>query len=228
MSTIELPYTTELLGGMFAVAQHASKDDVTPIITVVKVCPRFFVATNRHTAGRWEHTTEAEAGPVTAEGVLVNDPDAVVMVPRKAAEWLAKQTPKVLGVLDPARVSEPPYVVVFTPESVTIKYAGPEGQVLAVTRFEPVEGRFPPVERLILEVIVGCVPEDVLPVVSLRLEFLEMFIRGAKRTLYREAPMRFRLTKTENPGKPGPVVITFAGRFVGLLQPNLIVNGKEW
>jgi hypothetical protein len=224
MSTIELPYTAELLDGMFAVAQHASKDNATPIITMVKVCPRFFVATNRYTVGRWEHNTEAEVGPVTAEGVLVNDPDAVVLIPRKAAEWLAKQTPKVLGVTDPRLVAGSSYVVVFTPESVTIKWAGPEGEVLAVTRFEVVTGNFPPVERLIPEVTAEYAPEDILPVVSLNPAHLEMFIRGAKRTLYREAPMRFRLTKTENPSKPGPVVITFADRFVGLLQPNLLTR----
>lgn len=224
MSTIELPYTTELLDGMFAVAQHASKDTYAPAICTVKVSPQFFVATNRYTVGRWEHNTEAEAGPVTAEGVLVNDPDAVVLIPRKAAEWLAKQTPKVLGVLDPARVSESPYVVVFTPESVMVKYAGSEGQVLATTRFGQVVGNFPPVERLLPETTDAPTREDILPVVSLKPEFLEMFIRGAKRTVEREAPMRFRLTKTDNPSKPGPVVITFADRFVGLLQPNILTR----
>lgn len=224
MSTIELPYTAEMLSGMFAVAQHTTKDDVTPAIHAVKVTPRFFVATNRYTVGRWEHNTEADAGPLTAEGVLVNDPDAVVLVPRKAAEWLAKQLPKVLGVEDPRNLSESPYVVVFTPESVTVKWAGNDGAILAVTRFEVVVGNFPPVERLFPEVRSSDRLDDFMPVVSLKPEFLEMFIRGAKRTVVREAPMRFQLQKSDNPNKPGPVLITFADRFTGLLQPNILLR----
>ena len=199
--TVTLPYTSAILAGAYAVALHTSKDDVTPIICTVRVSPRYFMATDRYSVGRFEHTPEGDDGEA-------------VMVPRAAMEWLTKQSPKALGKVQ--RDSMADVRVTFTSESVTLE----EGeQTLAVQRFAPVAGTFPPVGRL----VDGAEAATDGAAVNLNPRFMERFTKGAARVLEPHGALRMEFTKTANPDKPGPVIFSF-GAFKGLLQPNLILR----
>lgn len=191
---VTLPYSAELLNGMFATALHAAKNDVTAVINAVQVGPRYFTGTDRYTVGQWEHSTEDTEGPT-------------VLIPRPAAEWVAKQSPKLVG----------PHaaLIVFAAESVTILDADLE--TLAVTRFQAVQGNFPPVGRLFTDMKLA----ELSAPVRISPDHMDKFTKGCKKTSTVHAPFQMQATKTDNPNKPGPVLITFAGHFTGLLQPNL-------
>ena len=211
LDTITLPYSQATLGGMFAVALHSSKDDVTPVIESVRVTAHTFLATDRFSVGEWTHTPETSDTATS---------DVAVLIPRSAAEWLAKQGAKGLG-FGPrdTLLLESGLVVVFARDSITIQWAE-SGQVLAVTRFAEVKGNFPPVERILAGAVAA---EDAPSAISLKPAFVEKFTKGAAKTLEREGAFTMRFTKTENPSKPGPVIFEFA-QFRGLLQPNLILK----
>ena len=211
LDTITIPYSQATLGGIFAVALHSSKDDVTPVVCTVKVSTHTFLATDRYSIGEWTHTPEASATPTS---------DVALLIPRSAAEWLAKQGAKALGFIPrDARMLEEGAVIVFSRDSITIQWAE-SGQVLAVTRFAEVKGNFPPVGRLLAGAVAA---EDAPSAISLKPAFIERFTKGAAKTLEREAALTMRFTKTANPSKPGPVIFEFA-RFRGLLQPNLLLR----
>ena len=211
LDTITVPYSQATLGGMFAVALHSSKDDVTPVICAVKVSTHTFLATDRYSIGEWTHTPEASDTAAS---------DLALLIPRSAAEWLAKQSPKVLG-FGPrdTLLLESGLVVVFARDSITIQWET-SGTVLAVTRFAEVKGNFPPVGRLLANAVAA---EDAPSAISLKPASIEKFTKGAAKTLEREGAFTMRFTKTENPNKPGPVIFEFA-KFRGLLQPNLLLR----
>jgi len=215
LDTITIPYSQATLGGMYAVALHSSKDDVTPVICTVRVTDRTFIATDRYSIGEWTHTPEASD---TADSTPASD--LVLLIPRSAAEWLAKQSPKVLGFGPRDTILlESGLVVVFARDSITIQWET-SGTVLAVTRFAEVGGNFPPVARLLSGAVAA---EDAPSAISLKPAFVEKFTKGAAKTLEREAALTMRFTKTESPSKPGPVIFEFA-QFRGLLQPNLMLR----
>lgn len=207
MTEIRFDYSEKMQGGLFAVAQHASKGKDAGILNAVKVTPTVFVATNRYTVGEFTHTEGTDAGDVS------------VLIPRSAAEWLAKQTPKAVGF--PSGLVAGAASVVVTPTSITIRWNGDEGQVIAVTNFPSVTGNFPPVQRLFPSESNPVKPwSGDSPVVRLNPEFLEFFTRGAKRIDKGES-ITFTLQGSDNPHKPGPVLVEL-GAFRGLIQPNLL------
>ena len=211
LDTITIPYSQATLGGMYAVALHSSKDDVTPVICAVRVNAHTFLATDRFSVGEWTHTPEASDTPTS---------DVALLIPRSASEWLAKQSAKALGFIPrDARMLAEGVVIVFSRDSITIQWAE-SGQVLAVTRFAEVKGNFPPVERILAGAVAA---EDAPSAISLKPAFVEKFTKGAAKTLEREGTFTMRFTKTEKPNKPGPVIFEFA-QFRGLLQPNLILK----
>ena len=212
--TVTIPYSQATLGGMYAVALHSSKDDVTPVICAVKVSTHTFLATDRYSVGEWTHTPEASD---IADSTPASD--LALLIPRSAAEWLAKQGAKALGAFEHALSEEGGAVIVFSRDSIAIQWEQ-SGQVLAVTRFAEVQGNFPPVERLLSGAVAA---EDAPSAISLKPAFIERFTKGAAKTLEREAALTMRFTKTANPNKPGPVIFEFA-QFRGLLQPNLLLR----
>jgi hypothetical protein len=193
------------LNGLFAVTLHASKDDITPVIKTVRVTNKTFIATDRYSVGQWEHTPDAP------------DSDFSLIIPKAAAEWLTKQTPKVLGFTEYALSNkETGASIEFAHDSIIISY---DGDILAVTRFAVIGGNFPPVERLLANAVITT---DATPV-SLNPAFLERFTKGCVR-IDKKGVVRISLTKTENPAKPGPVFIEFGEHFTGLLQPNHLLR----
>lgn len=213
-NAVTLPYSLGLLNGLFAVALHASRDDITPIIGTVQVTPRHFIATDRYSVGQWEHTIPA-AG-------YADDPRAV-MVPRTAAEWLTKQQPKALGFTGRDIAASGALEVTFRADSITVQWAG-GGDVLAVTRYAPIVGNYPPVARLLPDT------DDVEDIpaapVALGAAQLEKFTKGCAKVAGKDAAIRIIPSKTANPAKPGPVLITFGQHFRGLLQPSVMLDRR--
>lgn len=213
VETVTLPYSVATLGGIYAVALHASKDDVTAVICTVQVTPRYFLATDRYSVGQWEHTVPADGYAAHAADT---DPRAV-LIPRTAAEWLAKQTPKVLGHLEyDLTKKDGGAQIEFSREAIIVTH---NGDILAVTRFLAIGGQFPPVARLFPDT--DDAPDQAAGIVALGPAQLEKFTKGAAR-IDKNAPLYMTPTKTANTHKPGPVLITF-GKFRGLVQPNLML-----
>lgn len=225
-TSITLPYSTDLLGGIFAVAQHASKDAMSPVLTTVQVGTRHFVATDRYTVGEWEHTTIAESEARHGYSEPTN-PDLKILVPRSAAEWLAKQTFKVFGFVSQS-FADNALEIVFASDSITVRYAdgvlnADSDRVVAIQRFNPIGGNFPPVARL-FPAENGTGAYSGAGLVSLGPDHLDKLIKGIKRAGVKNESIRFQLTAADNPNKPGPVVATFGTRFRALVQPNLIIR----
>jgi hypothetical protein len=228
-TTITLPYSPATIAGMAAVVLHASKDGVTPIICAVQVTQRHFVATDRFTVGQWEHTSlsesierHGEAGPA--------DPDATIILPRTAAEWLSKQLPKPLDIDRPNSrqdVSERVEIVIAN-VSISIQYSGPTPTVIASTVFPEIKGNYPPTSRLFPAEISdpGNAPARLNPTL------LAKFCTGAAKAAEKESPILMTNTQVGDSHKPGPVLIEFAAdevcesgyRFRGLIQPNVILR----
>lgn len=207
LTAYTFPYS-DAVTGIAAVLPHASKDDVTAIITAVNVSPEFFTTTDRYAIGRYAH------------GAPIAEDLAAIMLPRTAAEWLAKQTVKSLGF--GTRDSLIGLRVTITAETIAIHWEGTRDEPLALHRFARLAGNFPPVGRL----IDGWEPAaDAYPV-RLSAEFMARFSTSAAKLDGKAATFIIEFSK---PGgysgdKPGPVRITIGERFSGLLQPNLILK----
>ena len=221
-ATLALSYSSEMLGGLYAVLQHASKDAVTPVITGVLISASTFLATDRYTIGQWEH--EPAGADSTAESIIV---------PRSAVEWLLKQT---LKALDQARLPEfssgvgslSTLIVEITETHVSVLWRDGR-QELAVMRYTPIKGNFPPVDRLIVTALDNAAV-DAVPT-GLSGSRLVRFANGAKKVCRKdEDVLRMTGTKTDKPAdsdkpaKPGPVLIQFGEHFTGLIQPNLLLR----
>lgn len=204
--SVTLPYTPSALSGLYAVLLHAAKDDKTSVIATVRVDARTFVATDRMTVGRWTHS--AQNAPT--------DDSPTILVPRLAAEWLTKQLPKTLGMTEThltGQIAEhTSTTIAFASESISV--ISDAGDVLATTRFEPVTGNFPPVEKLFEKI--ECAT-DAHPI-ALATKHLDKFSKGAVRVAKRDASLTMTPT-VGSTGKPGPVLVTFGEHFDGLVQP---------
>jgi hypothetical protein len=226
-TTITLPYSPATINGMAAVALHASKDGFTPILCAVQVTQRHFVATDRFTVGQWEHTSMSESIERHGETGPA-DPDATIILPRTAAEWLTKQLPKPLGIdrlISRQNVFDEVEIVI-TNESISIQYSGPTPTVIATTVFPELKGNYPPISRLFPADISdpGNAPAQLNPT------YLAKFCTGAAKAADKNSPILMTNTRVKDSYKPGPVLIEFAAdkacesgyRFRGLIQPNLI------
>lgn len=219
MTEIRLPYRVETLDGLFAVAQHASKNDVTSIIQTVQVTTREFIATDRYTVGVWEHTTLAESTERYGDDGP-DDATAEILIPRATAEWLSKQLPKTLGHSQGS--AELILEIVLTEDSVSIVEVRETMTIVAATQlFTRVGGNFPPVRRLFPGD--DAKQYDGAGVIALGPEHLSKFIKSILRAGGKHEALRFALTHTDS-GKPGPVVVEFGTRFHGLMQPNLLLR----
>lgn len=200
--TITLPYSVELLNGMYSTALHAEKSTgATPIIQAVQVNRTKLIATNRYTVAEYTHS------------VTESDDGVTVLIPRSAAEWLAKQTPKLLGI-DKVQLldgDDSVFVVECAPDHVAIAYRESR-TVLTITRFDPVTGNFPPGARLFPDE--SGWPKDPAPVL-LNPALVELFTKGATKLLGKDRP--FRVTVYDD---KKPVLIEFPGVGIrGLIQP---------
>lgn len=207
-TTLTVSYEAAMRG-VGAVLPHASKDAVTAVICAVRVTPEHFVATDRYAIGVYTH--HAGIHPET-DGVTI---------PRAAAEWLLKQTPKMLN--RDARYLAQDATVTFTADGITIQ-AG-EGAPLALTAFESMATlNFPPVGRL----QDGWEPTDEGYGVLLNAAFLARFEKSARAIEFGNRigssfvpTIRMENGKRSASRKHAPLRITIGADFTGLLQPNL-------
>jgi hypothetical protein len=207
--TITIPLE-EAIEGFTAVLPHASKDDVTPIITYVAIVqgldePASLVATDRYTVGVFELSAVADTG----EG------DEQFLVRREVAEWVTKINPKSLryptSLQYSVRITNDRHLDWTRVEILD------DGQVERSQVFDlPQPGNYPPVLRLLPQTT----EPHVVGFVSLKPEFLERPLVYAKKYHKNEA-VKFFVTETTNPNKPGPVFFKI-GQLSGLIQPNLL------
>lgn len=208
----------EAIEACAAVLPHVATDPVTPVITVAHITGDTITATDRYTVGRFKLSQALDEGAIS--------------LPLEAVKWLARFVTKHL--LEDARnmpPSEGYMVTIEAPEptelkgpkiaeqSVTVSVESKHHGVEALRKFRPVGGNFPPVGRL----LDGHKPAEVVPTVALGSEQLEKFTGYAKKWHYGR-PLTFTLSATDNPGKPGPVLIKIGEQFTGLLQPNLLLR----
>ncbi|CAM5530275.1 hypothetical protein [Leifsonia shinshuensis] len=190
--------------GIAAVVPHIAKDDMSRIINGVLVSPTEFVGTDRYSAVRWTHGT-----------AIHPDTDSVVL-PRAAAEWLGKQTPRALGLSTGALTQQ--LRVRVTDHDIAIFWVHVDESPLATMRFEPVSGNYPPVLRL----IDGFTPSEEAYSVLLDGDKLARFATSRKKS-GTAAPLRVELGECSARAKSAPIRVTFGDHFAGLLQPNLEV-----
>lgn len=209
-TAITLPLTPALTAGMAATLAHASRDKVTPVIATVQVTRRHFVATDRYTVGQYEHTTLAESVERHGEEGPA-DPDAAILLPMDAADWLAKHKPT-------GRQT-----VTLTPDSVAIHWENDaDGAPIASRSFAPIVGNYPPVARLIPERTDA--PQEILPT-SLGVDSLTKLAKSAtalgRADRTKNIPVRFQFAGSDG-YKSAPVMATVGERFVSLIQPILV------
>lgn len=206
----------EAIEACAAVLPHVSADDVTPVITVACITGDTITATDRYTVGQFKLSRSLDEG--------------TILVPLEAVKWIARFVVKhLLGhyynsaltgyevtieAPDPTELKGPK----INDHSVTVTVSSERHGVEALRKFRPVVGNFPPVSRL----FEAHKPAEAIPTVALGSMQLEKFT-GYARKYHRDVPLRFTLSDTDNPEKPGPVLIRI-GNFTGLLQPNLLLR----
>lgn len=192
--TITAPHTTEFLNGLTAVHLHALKDKSSHVLTCVQVDELGIRACDRYTCGIFDLE-------------LVNtDPGTSLLIPREACEWLIKQK---APIYHGGRIE-------FDESKITV--FNEFDAVIAATAFIPIEGNYPPLEKLYKTESA----ETVLPI-NLSSKNLTKFTTAATRCGKTEEDQRLRLefTATANPKKPGAVHVSIGciPSFRGLLQP---------
>jgi len=222
----------EIVGAVNAVMPHASKDDVTPVMTGIRfTADGSIVATDRYTVGaytfnRCDVTADPDSG---FDGFTLG---------KAGVLWLSKLKPATLAL---GKYSTQFYTVQFTVEALMVKvdivqngFGGDSqegdfvdsGVVEASSTFPLVGGNYPPVMRLMpddarlaAEEGIGSTP------ISLKTEFLMRIDKATKALSERgNGTAKFRFLSTENPAKPGPVFVTVGDNFKALIQPNLLLN----
>lgn len=198
-----------------AIAPHASRDDVTPVLTGIAVGGEhgsFAYSTDRYTVGRYDLTN-----------VLMDDgvPDEEMWIPRAALSWV--MTIGKAWFLNPFT---PGYIVHFETvhrdsklgasyTSVTLEWRGEEVTEVHAMRTFPAngaKGNFPPVSRLFREFVRGATDRT-----TLKGEHLDKFVGYSK---YAREIMQ--VTLPEAPLRP--VLIEIGKRFKGLIQPHLAIG----
>lgn len=218
MSTITMPFDEAVLA-MGALLPHAAKDDVTNVIESVRFEPSAsgtsILATDRYSIGQW--TTEA-----TVEG------DGFT-IPRNAAEWIAKLKPADLRMSGGrnGRGGQDYFVTIRQDDvdtQVEIRYGDADAPKVEKSQtFDRVTGNYPPVGRILATAEAA---EPFTGAFALSALSLTKVLANTKLLEDRGGAARFAATVSDNPAKPGPVRVTFAGehRFQTIMQPNLLVN----
>ena len=197
---MKLNLTPELVAGFGAVLQCVGTDKYTPVIMAVRVTPKHLFATDRYVAARFTHGQEL---PEDAESVTI--PAATV---------------KILAALKPtlgATITlENDRYTVNDESGATIMSSAFES--MAALNFPPIERLFPDAPNRAGESTLGAAPE----LLSLAPKILVKALNASLK-IDKSAPARFEFTKTDNPAKSGPVLMT-QGALAVLIQPSMLLR----
>lgn len=228
ISTIHL--TADQIASIASVAVAASRDDITPVITAVRLSAEDgrveAVATDRYRIARVQFAlaTEEEEHPQSdIDGVSI--PAKLLTDFVKSVRALKLRTVG-LTVTLAYDAGNPDALGMDKGALITLTYSG-----MVTMSAAPVYGNYPPVKRLIPA-------EDGLgeaSMLALRMDWLadaaKLSLPGDSRAKNETAVYRAQFVRTDNPNKPGPVLFTRkAGRedlapFAQyMVQPNLILN----
>lgn len=214
----EVMLTPEQLFSVASVAVAAPKNDVTPVIQSVRVSVAdgfiIGVATDRYRVARVRLALHADAPSVEDfEGVTIQ---------RSQIEQFAK----VVKASKPTAYLPTVKLAVGERDEAGLRTVTLSEYTSGAQSVQPERGgNFPPVARLFPKDESGFGPQEVL---SLNIGFLADVGKLVHPSLGRGETPRFRFTKTENPHKPGPVLIDYPnirpedGSLEYLLQPNLL------
>jgi len=221
----------ELVGAVNAVLPHASKDDVTPVITGIRFdAEGALAATDRYTVGAYK-----------PEHVLVDADDAATFdgftLDRAGCVWLSKLR---VAMLSGGKFLAPYYVIRLQVEDGLVtasvhpggfdsadggKFTTPLSPAEQTASFSTISGNYPPVVRLFPDAEKLASREAMNMPVSLKTEFLVRIDKATKALGERgNGVARFQFMSTDNPNKPGPAYVTVGDRFRALIQPNLMLR----
>ena len=234
--SITMPFS-EAVAAFNAVMPHASKDDVSKVITGVRVTAGgALVATDRYTVGRYVPAYDSHD---FLRPRMEGDNFDGATLPVEAVKWVAKMRATQLQggkfadghhafrlVFDCASQN----VLVALVQNVNWErfddHEDAPDAVVQQARFDLVGGNFPPVDRLF--------PDEStqfgVEAVSLKTEFLLRINTAVKWLGGRSDVARFQFTKSATDAKPGPVYVTVlgdspaGGKFDALIQPNLLLR----
>jgi len=220
----------ELVNAVNAVLPHASKDDVTPVITGIRFdAEGALAATDRYTVGAYK-----------PEHVLVEADDAATFdgftLDRAGCVWLSKLRVAMLSdkylasfSVIRARVEDGTVTLSvhgtgFDPNG-THTFGEPSTVPEMTASFSTISGNYPPVVRLFPDAEKLASREAMNVPVSLNTAFLIRIDKAVKAVGERgNGVARFQFMSTDNPNKPGPVFVTVGDRFRALIQPNLLLR----
>ena len=220
----------ELVNAVNAVLPHASKDDVTPVITGIRFdAEGALAATDRYTVGAYK-----------PEHVLVEADDAATFdgftLDRAGCVWLSKMRVAMLSdkhlasfSVIRARVEDGAVTLSvhgtgFDPNG-THTFGEPSTVPEQTASFSTISGNYPPVVRLFPDAEKIASREAMNVPVSLKTAFLIRIDKAVKAVGERDNGVaRFQFMFTDNPNKPGPVFVTVGERFRALIQPNLLLR----
>lgn len=202
MPIITLPFTADLIAGFSAVAVHASRDKVTPVITGVQLTGTHVIGTDRYTVGRYRHADDD--APVSDESVILTA-DAVAWITRHK---LDRYTPALALTVD-----DETGTLTLTRTDDGTAYASMTGATMT--------GNYPPVARLFPQHTTDSA--DILPI-YLGADILAHVVKSAqiigRAAKAKNQPIRFQFAGSDG-YKSSPVYVTVGDRFDGLIQPVL-------
>ena len=220
----------ELVNAVNAVLPHASKDEVTPVITGIRFdAEGALAATDRYTVGAYK-----------PEHVLVEADDAATFdgftLDRAGCVWLSKLRVAMLSdkylasfSVIRARVEDGTVTLSvhgtgFDPNG-THTFGEPSTVPEMTASFSTISGNYPPVVRLFPDAEKLASREAMNVPVSLKTAFLIRIDKAVKAVGERDNGVaRFQFMSTDNPNKPGPVFVTVGESFRALIQPNLLLR----
>ena len=220
----------ELVNAVNAVLPHASKDDMTPVITGIRFdADGALAATDRYTVGAYK-----------PEHVLVDADDAATFdgftLDRAGCVWLSKLrvamlSDKYLASLSVIRARVEDGTVTLSVHSAgfdpngTHTFGEPSTVPEMTASFSTISGNYPPVVRLFPDAEKIASREAMNMPVSLNTAFLIRIDKAVKAVGDKYSGVaRFQFMSTDNPNKPGPVFVTVGDRFRALVQPNLLLR----
>lgn len=229
-TSIDFPFT-EAVNAFNAVMPHASKDDLTRIITGVHIdAEGSLVATDRYSVGRYKPAYDSHD---FLRPRMQGDDFAGATLPIEAVKWIAGLRATKLAAGKYA-VSSYGVRLVVDSDAKTVKVALVQGvdwehyddhedddsNVEQSARFDLLAGNYPPVARLFPNEQTEFGTDQI----SLKMEFLVRIATATKWLGDRSDVARFKFTKTANPAKPGPVWVQVGDKFDSLIQPNLLLR----
>lgn len=215
----KITLTPEQLYSLASCTVAASKKDATPVIESVRVSVEggkiVGIATDRYRVARVTFPlSEADEGTPDFEGVTIQRAQIEGFAKTvKAAKPPAHAPATITLEVDEGGLHEARRVTLSD-----FAYSG------ATSAMQEQLGNFPPVARLFPSGENAFRPVEQ---VSLNIAYLADVAKLSHPALGRGETPTFRFTKTDNPYKPGPVLISFpisevAGSVEYLLQPNLL------